>query len=581
MKFTACLITKNEERCLARCLASLGDAVDAIVVADTGSGDRTRAIAREWGARVIEIPWRDDFAWAKNQALAAADGDWVFFPDADEYFPPGGAAALRAWIEKYPTGPGPGPGPDAIALRRYESADAPAASYTSVLRAFRLTPALRYTGAIHEQLTRAGEPPLIADAPPETVFLLHDGYSAGRAEAKTARNMRIITGRIAAGDDDPLLLFHLSKTLDRRKERERIWEYGSAFLRRDASPSSLCLKAMLLAALALEFTPDRALALKRRAWLKEEALRRFPAHPAACRLAGDECLERGDHAEALRWYARTTRLWETGFEDFGDSDFRQEHSRHLVYTRLGRCRQLSGDSGGARADFAAALELEPDNAAAAAGYIECSRTEEAGTIAATLSRWQARARSPLVFLAAAREKRCDLLYLHLYDRYERLDRPAAGPPPPAFFVTMQVLVGAWWAAATDCSARARRHPLWGGDPAAWWAALAEPERTEFGEIFAEAAAGCLLAAGGWQPCAAGRGGDGAGDQPPDPVLFLRALAAVTPPALSAALRLCLGEETEPAGEGSEMVGRVAERLAALGAPEPIRLMWREALACLT
>ncbi|MDR0434287.1 MAG: glycosyltransferase family 2 protein, partial [Gracilibacteraceae bacterium] len=339
MKLTVCLITKNEERCLARCLDSLGEIADAVVVADTGSTDRTREIARERGARVIEIPWRDDFAWAKNQALAAAEGDWILFPDADEYFNPGGAAALRAMLEndaaiKAET--------DAVALRRYEGTDF-SAPYTSVLRVFRLTPTLRYTGAIHEDLRDAGAPPRVFDAPPAAVFLWHDGYDAARAGAKIARNMRIMEKQLRSGESDNSILFHMSKTLDRQKERERIWEYSREFLRRDGSASSLCLKAMLLADMALEFAPDPALALEGRRWLKEEALRRFPAQPGACVLAGNECLERGDWGAALPLYARAAELWEKGFDDFGDSDFRQEKSRPLVYTRLGRCRQALGD----------------------------------------------------------------------------------------------------------------------------------------------------------------------------------------------------------------------------------------------
>jgi tetratricopeptide (TPR) repeat protein len=569
MKLTACLITKNEERCLARCLASLRDAVDAIVVVDTGSADRTREIARDWGARIIEISWRDDFAWAKNQALMAADGDWVLFPDADEYFDPGGAAALRAWLESCPVQPEP----DGVAIRRYEGIRFPASSYTSVLRVFRLLPDLRYTGVIHEEPRLGGKALRIADAPPESVYLWHDGSTPERAGAKIKRNLRIITEHIKTGNDDPLLLFHLSKTLDRQKEREQIWKYSSEFLRRDASPSSVCLKAMILAGMALDFTPDPASALEGRTWLKGEALRRFPRQPAAYCLAGDECLERGDWVEALRMYTQALRLWETGFDDFGDSDFRQEGSRSLLYARLGRCRQMTGDIEGARADFAAALDLRPDSLAAVAGYIECSQAENARIVAGALSVWQARARSPLNFLAVAREKRCDMLYLYLYDQW--IDKREY--LSFRYFSTMQVLIGTWWAAATDCCDLLRRHPLWAGDPLVFWSEIAEPERTELSETATEAVVGCLLAVGDWQGYAAGEHKETS----PDPVSFLRALAAVVPPALNDAIRLCLGEEVAPARrEGGETVWRIENRLKAFKAPEQIRRMWREVLACM-
>ena len=58
------MIVKDEAACLGRCLASVRDIADEIVAGDTGSTDATPAIAAGFGARVIRVPWRDDFAWA-------------------------------------------------------------------------------------------------------------------------------------------------------------------------------------------------------------------------------------------------------------------------------------------------------------------------------------------------------------------------------------------------------------------------------------------------------------------------------------------------------------------------------------
>ena len=81
---TACLIVKNEEQMLGACLESVRDAVDEIVVYDTGSNDRTVQIAREAGATVVEGEWEDSFAVARNAALRHATGEWVLSIDADE-----------------------------------------------------------------------------------------------------------------------------------------------------------------------------------------------------------------------------------------------------------------------------------------------------------------------------------------------------------------------------------------------------------------------------------------------------------------------------------------------------------------
>ena len=55
---------------------------------DTGSTDRTKEIAREFGAQVFEFPWIDDFAAARNEALSHATGDYVFWLDADDVVEP-------------------------------------------------------------------------------------------------------------------------------------------------------------------------------------------------------------------------------------------------------------------------------------------------------------------------------------------------------------------------------------------------------------------------------------------------------------------------------------------------------------
>ena len=81
---SACLIVKDEEESLARCLASLGPLVDEVVIIDTGSTDRTPEIARVCGARVFEEPWQDDFSLHRNQALEKATGRWLLVIDADE-----------------------------------------------------------------------------------------------------------------------------------------------------------------------------------------------------------------------------------------------------------------------------------------------------------------------------------------------------------------------------------------------------------------------------------------------------------------------------------------------------------------
>ncbi|MGC8464388.1 MAG: glycosyltransferase family 2 protein [Acidimicrobiales bacterium] len=81
---SACMIAKDEEHCIADAIRSAQALVDEVVLFDTGSQDATVAIAQELGAKVQVIPWRDNFAWARNQALSHCRGKWILWLDADE-----------------------------------------------------------------------------------------------------------------------------------------------------------------------------------------------------------------------------------------------------------------------------------------------------------------------------------------------------------------------------------------------------------------------------------------------------------------------------------------------------------------
>jgi len=78
------MITKNEEPNLMRCLNTVREFVDEIVVVDTGSVDATTSIAARYTDKVLSIEWPEDFSIARNASLAPATGDWVFWIDADE-----------------------------------------------------------------------------------------------------------------------------------------------------------------------------------------------------------------------------------------------------------------------------------------------------------------------------------------------------------------------------------------------------------------------------------------------------------------------------------------------------------------
>lgn len=79
-----CMITKNEEEWLEKCLESCKDFVDEIIVADTGSTDRTKEIAGKYSCNIFDVEWRDDFSAARNESIKHATKEWIIYLDADE-----------------------------------------------------------------------------------------------------------------------------------------------------------------------------------------------------------------------------------------------------------------------------------------------------------------------------------------------------------------------------------------------------------------------------------------------------------------------------------------------------------------
>ena len=100
-----CMIVKDEETNLARCLASVKPIVDEMVVVDTGSTDRTKGIAEFFDARVYEYEWKDDFSAARNFSLSKAKGDWILIMDADEIISPQDYKRFRKLTAKRPLRP--------------------------------------------------------------------------------------------------------------------------------------------------------------------------------------------------------------------------------------------------------------------------------------------------------------------------------------------------------------------------------------------------------------------------------------------------------------------------------------------
>lgn len=285
-----CVIARDEAAALPGLLASVQDAVQHIIVVDTGSADGTVALAREAGAQVVETPWTADFSAARNAALpalAASGARWMLVLDADERLAPGAGAALAAAVAADDFDRGLVPFHNAS-----DAAAAPAAVLsgrsrrgepTLLARLFRVGPGLRYAGAVHERVPAdwLGRPS--RDRVLAGVDVIHLGYADDRddQEAKAARNLVLLRQQCAAAPDDPIC-----------------WSYRA----RDAQRAGL---------------PDEAAAAADRAWalLRARGLDRGAPVPVAAftlaALRADLQLQRADLAAATET-AETAAGWAAG-----------------------------------------------------------------------------------------------------------------------------------------------------------------------------------------------------------------------------------------------------------------------------
>ena len=208
MRISACSIVKNEAHNIAKSIESYKDAVDEIIIVDTGSTDNTIEICESYGAKVFHFNWINDFSAAKNYALEQAKGDWIVFLDADEFFVPDmKTAKVREMLEELL----PRTEVDSVraTLCNYDENRDFISSRILAMRIFRNSPSIRYVGKIHEYVDKKEAQLTYLEY--EGVKIYHTGYSNGRVELKSKRNLEFLREAYRSGDKDAPLYYYLSR----------------------------------------------------------------------------------------------------------------------------------------------------------------------------------------------------------------------------------------------------------------------------------------------------------------------------------------------------------------------------------
>ena len=229
--FSVCIIAKNEENNIERCLKSIQHFDCEIIVTDTGSTDRTKEIAYQYGAKVYDFEWINDFSAARNFSIAKASYDWILVLDCDEWAEESNPEEFMVLAKKYPAYIG------RLKRKNFTPSGNDQRIYTDMVERFFNRRYYHYEAPIHEQLTPSTSQTPYAFEIPLTV--LHTGYvgTKEKLEAKRIRNMTLLQKELELHPDDPYLYFQMGQEYYCEDDYETAAKYYSKVLTFDLSPT--------------------------------------------------------------------------------------------------------------------------------------------------------------------------------------------------------------------------------------------------------------------------------------------------------------------------------------------------------
>lgn len=221
-RISLCMIVRNEEDVIARCLQSTVGLVDEIIIVDTGSTDNTMHICKSFGARIYSFTWDNDFSAARNYSLEQASGEWLLVLDADDELPDSVI-------------------PDIRKLTNDENCDAymfitknlvgdeqqPTILNYAQLRLFRNHPHFRYTGIIHELIPKIQE----AKYRVTPITVIHYGYldTVVQSQNKIERNIFMLIQALEQDANASALHYYLGNEFLRAgKKADALGSYEQA-----------------------------------------------------------------------------------------------------------------------------------------------------------------------------------------------------------------------------------------------------------------------------------------------------------------------------------------------------------------
>jgi len=292
---SACMIVRDEERFLGNCLTSLRDLVDEVVIGDTGSTDKSPEIAREHGASVFDIPWKDNFAAARNAVIDRARGQWILAIDADERLRPFSKKDLFSALHR-------------TSKWAFYSMLCHKRDWTPywVLRVFRNDRRIRYRGTIHENIREGLERVLFLERGEVgylDIVLDHFGYEGDQVH-KYRRNFPLILNELRVNPENTNNISHLGLIYYKLGQVPRAEANWKRAIRIIANKETLEPVDSVAFSYLIESLQNRGKPARR---FLDEALKLFANNPQLCCLNARELMAEGRFGQAIPYLKRLLR----------------------------------------------------------------------------------------------------------------------------------------------------------------------------------------------------------------------------------------------------------------------------------
>ncbi len=353
MKISACSIVKNEALNIGRSIESYKDAVDEIIIVDTGSTDNTVEVCKSLGAKVLHFEWCDDFSAAKNYALEHAKGDWVIFLDADEWFVP---KIKRAYMLNILRKVNPRAEGLLTTFCDIDGSTGRVKLRGVINRIFKHVPQIKYYGSIHEKVLSNGNNMTVQKVPEIEIY--HSGYSKDLMEFKAKRNLDLLYNLYNKGEINTELYFYLCRENCNIKNVDEAAKFYDLFMKQKdvdeiikGKDTLICIYEVMYGTMAAN--PDRFSQVEIDDVL-ETAFRKYPELPLHSFLIGVEKLKAGEYTDSFEWISKAISL---------NKVYSGTYTNKFVglladaYFKLGYIRQKQGDLGNAISHFVEAIKV--------------------------------------------------------------------------------------------------------------------------------------------------------------------------------------------------------------------------------